>query len=68
VELVSPELVLVAPPELRRLALEQLETPVFSAAPIRERPSGWTIGAAVFALLAVANGVGPLLLMLASRH
>jgi hypothetical protein len=69
VEVLSPELVLVAPPELRRLALEQLGPPPFSAQqPRAAAESGYTLGAVLFSLVCLANSAAPLLLAFVRHH
>jgi hypothetical protein len=70
VELVSPELVLVAPPELARLAREQLQLP-WQAIPAGTGPAEagrqrWPV--AVFGLLCTLNGIAPLALAIVFRH
>ena len=67
-ELVSPELVLVAPPELRRLALQRLDPPVSILEGPREAARRVSVGAAVFVTLLCANGVAPLFLIFASHR
>ena len=68
VELVSPELVLVSPPELRLLALQRLEPPVSFLDRPREAARRMSVGAAVFVTLACANGLAPLFLIFASHR
>jgi hypothetical protein len=68
VELVSPELVLVAPPELRRLALQGLDAPMSVFEAPREAARRLSLGAAVFVTLLCANGVAPLFLIFATHR
>jgi hypothetical protein len=71
-ELVSPELVLVAPPELARLAREQIRlpwenlTPATQAVETRRRslPEPGALGFGLFCLL---NGIAPVALVIAAR-
>jgi hypothetical protein len=69
-ELVSPELVLVAPPDLARRARERLPFPwevlPQAIAAVPERPPR-RLAVAAFALVCAANGVAPVALVIAAR-
>ena len=67
-ELVSPELVLVAPPEVRLLALQRLEAPTRAFDAPREAARRLSVGAVVFGTLLCVNCVAPLFLIFASHR
>ncbi len=65
-EPISPELVLVSPPEVAQLARSVLQVPVWSP-PRSERELG-RVGLASLWLFCLATTAGPLFLMLAAAH
>jgi hypothetical protein len=64
-EQLSPELVLVLPPEEARRARERLPEPAVAAPPLRRKPA--RLGSILFALGCLANCAIPTALLLAAR-